>query len=198
MCAVAIWPKQRALVELVALDALAELMVLAELDALAELMVLVELDGLVELAELVEVTGAGGFEPHGLPDSSGAGIEDAAALGLPVLLAARDVAVFGRVFGADGEYLGADAGEEIGDIELNGDIAAFVLADEATVDPDHGAIVDGAEVEQDAAVGPVGGELDGAAVPDPGVETGVADAGELGFEGVGDGDLAGQRFFTGP
>src|SRR5439155_26438304 len=93
-----------------------------------------------------EITVARGFEPHGLPDAAGAGVENADGFRLPVLFAARDVAVRWRVFGAHGE--GVRAGlQQARDVELKRRVAALVASRQQAVDPHHGAIIDGAEMQ---------------------------------------------------
>src|SRR5215210_171834 len=68
-------------------------------------------------------------------------------------------------------------------------VAAFVGGYLHTVHPDRGAVVYGAEVEQETLV--IGGRvLESASVPDDVVEGRLADAGELRLVAEGDGDLA--------
>jgi hypothetical protein len=57
-------------------------------------------------ADTLEVAIACRFEPDGLPDASRARVEDAFGFRLPVLLAARDVAVGGRVLRTDYNDIG--------------------------------------------------------------------------------------------
>ncbi len=81
--------------------------------------------------------------------------------------------------------------EDAGDLAVEGSEAAFVLADFFGVDPDEGAVVGGAEVEEGAGVG-LGGVLEVLLVPDGAfvVEEvralGVPVAGDLEGGGVGE------------
>src|SRR5690606_1003693 len=117
------------------------------------------------------------------PDAGGAPVPDRVRGRAPVLLAARLGEVVRVVLGAHDEQVVGAVGDERGDVERERGVAALVLADEVSVDPHPGSVVDGAEVQQDhgcavAAAG--GGQVvggDRAGVPDHGVETGLADPG---------------------
>ena len=74
-------------------------------------------------------------------------------LQLPVLLAAWLGEVGRIVVRAHDDLLQQSLLEQIGDVEGEGRVAALVLAARGAVDPDRGAVVDGAEMQQDA--GPV-------------------------------------------
>ena len=82
--------------------------------------------------------------------------------------------------------------EDAGDVAVEGSEAAFVLAGFFGVDPDEGAVVGGAEVEEGACVG-LGGVLEVALVPDGAFV--VEEVGALGvpvtgdFEGAGVGEV---------
>ncbi len=98
-----------------------------------------------------------------------------------MLLPARDVAVLRGVLHAHGDVVGAGVYEG-GDVELEGRVTAFMLAAEPAVGPHRGAVIDGAEVQQDAAAFPFIGQQEHAAIPDIGVEAWVADAAFGAFE----------------
>ena len=51
---------------------------------------------------------------------------------------------------AESEGVGAGL-KERSDVEAEGGVAAFVLAGGLAVDPDGGAVIDGAEIEEDAS-----------------------------------------------
>src|SRR5690348_734088 len=131
--------------------------------------------------------GGDGLEPDGLPDAGGAIIPDGARLGVPVLLAARLGEVGGLVFGADDDDLLGVAGlQGSGDVGAEGGLTAFVLGDEGAVDPDVRDVVDSPEVEDEPLPAIFGGDAEGTAIPDDGVEGGVGDAAGAGLGGVGD------------
>ena len=117
------------------------------------------------------VVGVGGSEPAGLL---------AAGLGLIM-----------RVAGADDDAdlaAGADAGH-LREIGGEGGEAAAMTGDLHAVGPDGRVLVDGLEAQDRAQPVPVGGDRDGAAVPDGLEEVAVADAGGLGLGGEGHRDL---------
>ncbi len=78
-----------------------------------------------------------------------------------------------------------------GDVEGEGVVAAGVLADLLVVHEDGGLPVNSAKVQQNSAAFPGFGEAEGAGVPDAifGAD-GFHHAGEGGFDGIGDEDLA--------
>ena len=129
-----------------------------------------------------EVAVARGFEPHGLPDAAGARVKDAGGFQLPILFAARNVAVGRWVFGAHGESVRAGL-QQARDVQLEGRVAALMPSCQPAVDPYHGAVIDGVEMQQHAAAFP--GFRDGETTPVPGprVEGGIADKarGDSGF-----------------
>ena len=74
-----------------------------------------------------------------------------------MLLAARNVAIGGRVFGPHHQDV-ACWSEERRDIAGERRVAAFVPADHDAVDPNRSAIIDRAKIEPDALAGPFPGE----------------------------------------
>src|SRR5262249_55899136 len=126
-------------------------------------------------AHLLQIAFSGRLQPHGLPYAGGAGVKDTARLGLPVLLSPRDIAVRGRIFGAHRNRVAAGF-EQRSNVKLEWRVPSRVLSGQLPVDPDRGPVIDGAEVEKDSTAFPGFGERDGAPVPDPGMERGIADA----------------------
>jgi hypothetical protein len=139
-------------------------------------------------AEAGDVDVVDGLEPHGLPDAAGRGVPD--AVGVEPLLASPLATGVGGIVGDDDDLVRAIL-ECVGDVEGEGGVAAGVGADFLAVDADGAAPVDGAEVQDDAAALPGGGDFEGAAVVDGliGLED-LADAGEGRFGREGDEDLA--------
>jgi hypothetical protein len=91
----------------------------------------------------------------------------------------------------DGLCGGRLRGEQVGDVQAKGRVAALVRARGAPVDPDLTAVVDGAEVQQHALPSrpPVRRHDEALAVPDVLVDAGVADPGQAGLEGERHDDL---------
>src|SRR5690606_6014206 len=109
------------------------------------------------------------------------------------LLAVRDGALVGRGRDRDLEF-GAHTGfERVGHVDLEGLVAAGVLADERAVDAQLGVVVDGSEGEDDARSGPGGGRGDRAAVRAV-FEPGPSHAGGLALPGERDRDRAPVAF----
>ena len=123
------------------------------------------------------------FKPHGLPDAGGAWIPDGVRFELPVLLAAGLFEIGRVIVGADDDLLGTVGGENIGDFDGEGGVAALVPADLDAVDPHPGDMVDRAEVENKTFAGFQLRSVKGSAVPDGTEEAGVADAAACGFGG---------------
>lgn len=73
-----------------------------------------------------------------------------------------------------------------GDVEREGSLATLVGSDHGPIHPDHGLVVDGAEVQEQPATRGVAGRRqvgrgDGNVIPDTGVVLGQPDAGRLGL-----------------
>ncbi len=126
--------------------------------------------GFREQAYVADVGAGPLFEPHALPDAADGPV--------PALFAVRDLAKR-RVGKALAVVAGVDhphdqlvvAGPQLpGDVELEGEVAAFVFAHLAAVEPDLGAIVDGAEVQDGDAGVTAGGVGEVAAVPGDAVD----------------------------
>jgi hypothetical protein len=122
-----------------------------------------------------EVVGRDQLEPHRLPDAGRPLVPDAVGLLAPVLLPAGLVERVRVVLGPDHEDVlprtPIVAGRQrVGDVRGEGRLAADVLGDQLSVEPDRGAVVDGPEVHEDPAWVPaVAGEdvvRDDPAVPD--------------------------------
>src|SRR3954470_881496 len=117
--------------------------------------------------------GGHALHPHRLPDAARAWIPDRMRLELPVLLAARLGEIVRIVFRADHDFARRVAGEKRSDVDGEGCVAAVMRAGDHTIDPDLGAVIDRAEVEQPAARGVGRGQRDRAAIP-----AGAEEAGE--------------------
>ena len=84
--------------------------------------------------------------------------------------------------------------EGVGDVKMEWVVTAPVLAELVAVEPDEGLEVDRAEVQEHAFLPPLGGEFEGAAVPEPVVLGDVAhDPGEGGFNRERHEDRFGKR-----
>ena len=129
------------------------------------------------------------LEPDGLPDARRPVVPDGVRRGQPVLLAARLGDIEGLIFGTHHDHLLAVCGEAGSDIGTERGMATFVGGDEIAVDPHRGAVVDGAEMQQQATAR--GGGAESAAIPEHGMKAGVANAGHfgLGRERHGDGAI---------
>src|SRR5688572_25742123 len=101
-------------------------------------------------------------------------VEDAARFRLPVLFPARDVTVGRRILGSQSQRI-ASRLEKRRDVERERNVAAFMLAHHAAVQPDFGSIIYGAEVQQDAPALPGIGDRHATPVPNLRVEGGVSD-----------------------
>src|SRR6202049_721078 len=89
------------------------------------------------------------LQPDRLPDPDGRGVEDSFGRGGPVLLAARDRLVGQRVLGAHHHDVAAPA-RDAADVGRERSVAALVARHLLPVDPDRGAVVDRAEMKQEA------------------------------------------------
>jgi hypothetical protein len=119
-------------------------------------------------AQLAHVGARHLLDPHRAPDAAGARIPDLVRLRLPVHLAARLVHVLRVVLGLHHD-LEQRTVQVAADVDRERAVAAAVLDREAAVDPDPGAVVDGAEVQHQALLARRrhrGVELDLAPVPD--------------------------------
>ena len=103
------------------------------------------------------------FEPYRLPDAAHGGVPD--ALGAVHLLAARLVAVVGRIPYANPDVVGT-LFQGRRDVELERRIAARVAAYADAVHPDVGFPVYGAEVQQHALAVPFRGYREAVVVPE--------------------------------
>src|SRR5216683_1847365 len=126
------------------------------------------------------------LEPHGLPDAGRGRVEDRLRLRGPVLLAARDRAVGERVLGAHNDLVVALA-RDSRYVRGEGRVPALVRGHLLPVDPDRGAVVDGAKMQQQLAGRR---RVKGAPVPHDIAEVGLADAGQLRLRAEGNRDRA--------
>jgi hypothetical protein len=141
------------------------------------------------------------LQPDRLPDARGAVVPDRVRGVLPLLLAARLREVLRVVLRPDHHHVrgvGAGAPHHVGDVHGERGVPALVLADQCAVHPHPRAVVHGAQVQQQPAARGVtgGGEVGGGevpAVPDDGVEAGVADPGVGGLGRERHGDRPRQR-----
>jgi len=136
-------------------------------------------------------------------------VPDAARFDLPELLAARLGEIFRLILGADhDDLLVAVGAQRPGDVGAERRLPALVRGDELPVKPDLRAIIDRAEVEQQALVrgllrrraaetappaprGVPGDRVgEGAAIPDDRVEGDIADPARRRLRREGDDDLA--------
>src|SRR5579862_1925343 len=115
---------------------------------------------------MFDVIGGDDFEPDGLPDAGGAEIPDAVGIEMPILFAAGLGEIVGIVVGADDDGLGFAGDQCVGDVGVEGGVAALVGGYELVVDVDGCIGVDSAKVEEQALIFFEGGGLDFAAVPD--------------------------------
>src|ERR1700679_1117107 len=99
-----------------------------------------------------------------LRDGDEGDIAGEAAVVPPVGLKSGDaVGDAGVVYGDDDEVFAG--GDDAGDVAVEGSEATFMLADFFGVDPDEGAVVGGADVEEGAGVG-LRGEVEVFLIPD--------------------------------
>ena len=77
-------------------------------------------------------------------------------------------------------------------------MAALVISRQAAVDPNRGAIIDGAEVQQNAPALPMVRRLDAPAIPDLGVEGEIADAAQRALKAERNKNIAVERFIGTP
>ena len=142
------------------------------------------------------------LQPDGLPDAGGAWIPDGVGLELPVLLAAW----LGQICGSSSTRTTTshDASAPTSSVMSSGKrgVPALVLAAVMRVDPDGRPVVDGAEVQEQAARRARPGHVERAPVPAAAKQAGVVDAagGRLGrkrdHDGVGPRDI--RRRVTSP
>ena len=129
------------------------------------------------------------LQPHGLPDAGRPVVPDRLQLLAPILLAARLPEVDRIVLRAHDHDLLGPVVEHGGDVGGKGRVPALVAGHEPPVDPDLSAIIDRAEVEEEATAPVLGSDFEGPAVPDHRVEARVADAARLRFGRERDDDL---------
>ena len=96
---------------------------------------------------------------------------------------------------ANHDHVGA-VGEIAGDVETKRRMPADMAADVATVHPNFGQVVDGAELEQDVLPFPVVGKRKRAPIPDHWMKRRVADSAHLTFRAKRNEDLARQFLLT--
>jgi hypothetical protein len=129
------------------------------------------------------------LQPDRLPDAGGARIPDRVRLELPVLFATRLREVGRIVVRPQDDRLGA-VHQQIGEVERERRIAPLVAAGERAVHPYGRRPVHGAEVKEQALVLLQRLGFEGAAIPAPAVEAGIAHAARLRLGREGDDDLA--------
>ena len=125
-------------------------------------------------ADAIDISVRHQFYPHRLPNPSRARIPDAVRFHLPILLAARFCQILRVVLGPDGNSLWPAVVENGCNVCGERSVSAFVFDDKLTVYPDAGAVVYGAEVEENSAF--CVGHLEFAIVPAVSVKIRVADA----------------------
>jgi hypothetical protein len=138
-----------------------------------------------------ERRGGDGFEPDGLPDAGGAGVEAAGVVIVGRLLSARLGATAVIACSKDdGGVLSRRS--DACDVTAKGREPTPVAANLYPVDPDGGVIVDGLKMEQYPTPCPVTRDPHKAAIPDGVQEVGVAQTGKLGLGAERDEDMIGQ------
>jgi hypothetical protein len=134
-----------------------------------------------------------GLEPHGLPDPRRARVEDPLRLLLPVLLAPWDGGVPRGVLGPHDDHV-LSFPQRVRDVGAKRRVAAFVRSHLRAVDPHRGAVIHGAEVQQQSLVLRAWWRRgEGSGVPDHVVERGIPDAGEPGLVAERYGDAQVER-----
>src|SRR5262245_665713 len=108
-------------------------------------------------------------------------VPDVVRLLEPVLLAARKPHILRRIFGANDHDLFANLVEQRRYVETEGGMSALMPAGKTAIDPNLRDIIHRAEMQDDALLATALGRLEGAAVPDNGMEARIADAGCLRF-----------------
>ncbi len=134
--------------------------------------------------------GGNALQPHGLPDPGGAGIPNRVRLQLPILLAAGLREIGRVVFGPDHDGLRPLWQKVVGDVRKKGRIAAGVFGREFAVDPNPGAVIDRAEMQDQSLAINQQRCLKGAAVPDIRVKAGIGNAARFRLGAEGNHDLA--------
>ena len=99
-------------------------------------------------ADAIDARGRDPLEPYRLPDAGGARVPDRVRLQRPVLLAARLFEIERIVLGADHDLAAAVAADQRRDVAAEWGVTAFMHRDEETVDPNCGAEIHSAEVQQ--------------------------------------------------
>ena len=135
--------------------------------------------------ELVDVCGAHRFQPHRLPDTRGAGVEDAGRV--VALLADGKRVGFVAILDLHGDHLRTGPAQRLGDVRTELGVATLVMSHLLAVHPYGGDLVDGAEMQQYVAPQPVGRQLENLAVPHLVVV--ARDAGQRRLHRVGHQDL---------
>ncbi len=125
------------------------------------------------------------FEPDGLPDASGVRVMPRAVQLGRALFPPRKARIVERILGSDHDFV-VMLTNDPSDVGRERRMSALMPGHELTVDPDHGPIVDGAEVHHH----PVGcRRIESSPVPDDVSRLPIPDPGQLRFRRVGHDDL---------
>ena len=119
-----------------------------------------------------------GLKPHRLPDTAGAGVEDAFRFRLPVLLAARDEAVRRGVGGSHHQSV-VPAFEKMGNLKMERNVSALMVSGLFTVDPNLGAVVHRTKMEKNPFPPPATRRPKAAPVPHDIVKVRLPDAAQF-------------------
>ena len=139
-------------------------------------------------AQRLDRAGGQRLQPYRLPDAGRGRVEDAFRPLLPVLLAARDGEVGGRIFGAHHEHVAAlPHGPR--DVDAEGRVPALVRHQLRVIHPDGGPVVDRAEVQHETLCGRC---VKAAPVPDHVVRPAIHEARQLPLGREGDVDAVGE------